>query len=263
MSARIPAPEFHVAIPARYGSTRLPAKPLRLLGGRPMIEHTYRRGMESNAREVVIATDDERIRDTALGFGADVCMTSSEHATGTDRLAEVAEKRGWADDDIVVNLQGDEPLMPPRLLTQVAGGLEQHPDAGIATLCTPIDNSADVLDPNITKVVMDAAGYALYFSRAPIPYHRQTFSRGVQDTDPLPADTCYFRHLGIYAYRVRILKDYPRMAPAMAERAEALEQLRALWHGIRIHVQQALVLPPMGIDTERDLARVESIISTR
>jgi 3-deoxy-manno-octulosonate cytidylyltransferase (CMP-KDO synthetase) len=252
---------YRVVIPARFGSTRFPGKPLYLLGGHPMIEQTYRRARESGAGEIVIATDDQRIYDTAVAFGADVCMTSSQHQTGTDRLAEVAEQRAWADDDIVVNLQGDEPLMPPELLEQVASGLEQHPQAGIATICTPIDELQDIFDPNIVKVVMDIDGYALYFSRAPIPYHRQAFGTN-QKADCLAGDSRYFRHLGLYAYRVKILKSYPHMASAMAERAEALEQLRALWYGIRIHVQEALTIPPLGIDTQEDLARVEAVLQT-
>jgi 3-deoxy-manno-octulosonate cytidylyltransferase (CMP-KDO synthetase) len=251
---------YRVVIPARYASTRFPGKPLYLLDGRPMIEQTYRRGLESGASEVIIATDDQRIYDAAVSFGADVCMTSDQHQTGTDRLAEVAEQRGWGADDIVVNLQGDEPLMPPDLLDQVAAGLEQHVQAGIATICTPIDEIQDIFDPNIVKVVMDIDGYALYFSRAPIPYHRQAF--GTRIPEYIPDGSRYFRHLGLYAYRVKILKSYPQMAASMAERTEALEQLRALWYGIRIHVQEALTVPPLGIDTKEDLARVEAALQT-
>ena len=248
-------PPFRVAIPARYNSSRLPGKPLRHLAGRPIIERVYRQGVASGADEVIIATDDERIRRAALEFGADVCMTAPDHQTGTDRLAEVAQQRGWADADIVVNLQGDEPLMPPVLLRQVASGLAAHPTAGIATLYTPITEINDVLDPNIVKVVLDKQGYALYFSRAPIPYQREQFA--VAPTT-LPAHTDYFRHIGIYAYRAAVLRNYPTLDNSMAEQAEALEQLRALWHGIRIHAQKASQCPPLGIDTPHDLVRVEA-----
>ena len=251
---------FRVAIPARYGSSRLPGKPLRLIGGRAMIEHTYRRARESGADSVLIATDDERIRQAALEFGADVCMTSDAHQSGTDRLAEVARLRGWDDGDIVVNLQGDEPMMPPSLLSQVAEGLTGHPDAGIATLCTPIEEAQDLFDPNVVKAVLDARGYALYFSRAPVPFRREGFGDGEAGPPRLPGGRPYWRHLGIYAYRVGVLRAYPALDPAPAEQAELLEQLRALWHGIRIHVQQARVTPPLGIDTEQDLARVSAAL---
>jgi 3-deoxy-manno-octulosonate cytidylyltransferase (CMP-KDO synthetase) len=251
-------PAFRVAIPARYGSSRLPGKPLRLLAGRPLIEHVYRQALASGALEVVIATDDERIHAVAERLGADVCMTSREHLSGTDRLAEVATLRRWPDEAIVVNLQGDEPLLPPALLRQVAAGLEAHPDAGIATLCTPLRSPHDVFDPHIVKAVLDARGFALYFSRAPIPYHRGAFAQG--EPTELPTAGQYYRHLGIYAYRAQVLRAYPALAPAPAEQAEALEQLRALWHGIRIHVQEALEEPPLGVDTEEDLARVAACL---
>ena len=250
-------PRFRVAIPARYASTRLPGKPLRLLAGQPLLQHVYRRALASGALEVVIATDDSRIREVAEGFGAVVCMTASEHPSGTDRLAEVADRRGWPDDDIIVNLQGDEPQMPAALVRQVAAALEARPEAGIATACTRIRRLEEVFDPNVVKVVRDALGDASYFSRAPIPWHREAFATGESGLAELPDDgTVYYRHIGIYAYRVAVLRRYPRLAPAPAERAESLEQLRALWHGIRIHVVEAAEAPPPGIDTEADLARV-------
>lgn len=255
MSKAEPVP-FRIAIPARYGSTRLPGKPLRLLAGRPLIEHVYRQALGSGALDVVIATDDSRIQAVAEGFGATVCMTSPDHATGTDRLAEVADRLGWPDDAIVVNVQGDEPRLPPALIRQVATGLAEHPDAGIATACARIHDPVEVFDPNVVKVVRDAAGYALYFSRAPIPWHRDAFGSGAAGLIELPAGTVWFRHLGIYAYRAGVLRGYSRLTPAPAEQAEALEQLRALWHGIRIHVAEAAATPPQGIDTEADLARV-------
>ncbi|MFZ4790637.1 MAG: 3-deoxy-manno-octulosonate cytidylyltransferase [Candidatus Competibacteraceae bacterium] len=247
---------FRIAIPARYASTRLPGKPLRRLAGRPLIEQVYRQALDSGALEVIIATDDPRIQAVAESFGAVVCMTSPDHATGTDRLAEVADQRGWPDDAIVVNVQGDEPRLPPALVRHVAAGLAAHSDAGIATACTRIHDPAEVFDPNVVKVVRDAGGYALYFSRAPIPWHRGAFgTAGVMPTE-LPADTAWFRHIGLYAYRAGVLRGYPRLPPAPAEQAESLEQLRALSHGIRIHVAETTEAPPPGVDTEADLARV-------
>ena len=250
-------PRFRVAIPARYASTRLPGKPLRRLAGRPLLQHVYQQALVSGALEVVIATDDFRIRDVAKGFGAVVCMTAPEHPSGTDRLAEVVDRHGWPDDDIIVNLQGDEPQMPASLVRQVAAALEAHPEAGIATACTPIRRLDEVFDPNVVKVVRDALGDASYFSRAPIPWHREAFATGGSGLAELPGDgTVYYRHIGIYAYRVAALRRYPHLAPAPSERAESLEQLRALWHGIRVHVIEAAEAPPPGIDTEADLVRV-------
>jgi 3-deoxy-manno-octulosonate cytidylyltransferase (CMP-KDO synthetase) len=249
---------FRVAIPARYASTRLPGKPLRLLAGRPLIEHVYRRALASGALEVVIATDDTRIRAVAEAFGATVCMTSPTHPSGTDRLAEAADWLGWPDDAIVVNAQGDEPGLPPALVRQVADDLAAHPEAGIATACARLHDLAELFDPNVVKVVRDARGYALYFSRAPIPWHRESFRAGGAGSTELPSDAPWFRHIGLYAYRVAVLRRYPELAPAPAEQTEALEQLRALWHGIRIHVAEAVETPPPGVDTEADLARAEA-----
>lgn len=249
---------FRVAIPARYASTRLPGKPLRRLAGRTLLEHVYRRASASGALEVVIATDDPRIRDAAEGFGATVCMTSSEHLSGTDRLAEVAARHGWPDEVIVVNVQGDEPQMPPALIRQAAQALAAHPAAGIATACARIERAAEAFDPNVVKVVRDREGFALYFSRAPVPWHREAFAGGSATSGGLPSEPSWFRHIGLYAYRVAVLREFPRLEPAMVERAEALEQLRALWHGIRIYVAEAALVPPPGVDTEADLARVEA-----
>ena len=259
-SARVGETElqFRIAIPARYASTRLPGKPLRLLAGRPLLEHVYRRAQASGALEVVIATDDARIREVAEGFGATVCMTAPEHPSGTDRLAEVVTRLGWPEDAIVVNVQGDEPGMPPALIRQVALGLATHPDAGIATACTRIHAPTEVFDPNAVKVVRDAQGYALYFSRAPLPWHREAFQGGGTALAELPAATTWLRHIGLYAYRVTVLRRYPHLTPAPAEQAESLEQLRALWHGIRIHVVEAAEAPLPGVDTEADLARAEA-----
>ncbi len=249
---------FKVAIPARYGSTRLPGKPLRAIAGRPMLEHVYHQALVSGAEEVVIATDDARIQQVAQALGAKVVMTAAEHASGADRLAEVATRLDWPDETIVVNLQGDEPLMPPALLRQVALGLAGHPEAGIATLCARISQVHEVFDPHVVKVVLDAQGYALYFSRAPVPYHRDEFSKHGEQLPQLPAGTDYFRHLGLYAYRAADLRRYPTLPPCMLEQTESLEQLRGLWNGIRIYVEEALEVPPPGVDTEADLARVEA-----
>ncbi|MBL8259005.1 MAG: 3-deoxy-manno-octulosonate cytidylyltransferase [Candidatus Competibacteraceae bacterium] len=247
---------FRVAIPARYASTRLPGKPLRLLAGRTLLERVYRQALASGALEVVIATDDPRIKEAAEGFGAPVCMTSPAHLSGTDRLAEVAARHGWPDGAIVVNVQGDEPQMPPDLIRQTAAALAEHPAAGIATACARILHPAEAFDPNAVKVVRDRDGFALYFSRAPIPWHRETFGKGAAVPERLPADSIWFRHIGIYAYRVAVLRDFPQWEPAMIERTESLEQLRALWRGIRIYVAEAEHAPPPGVDTEADLARV-------
>ena len=252
---------FRVAIPARYASTRLPGKPLRLLAGRPLIEHVYRQALDSGALEVVIATDDPRIQAVAEHFGATVCMTSPDHLSGTDRLAEVADRLGWPDEAIVVNVQGDEPRLPPPLVQQVAAALAAHPDAGIATACARIHDPAEAFDPNVVKVVRDAAGYALYFSRAPIPWHRGAFGTGGAAPAELPADTVWLRHIGIYAYRVAVLRCYPQWPPAPAEQAESLEQLRALWQGVRIQVAEAAETPPPGVDTEADLARIAAMLA--
>jgi 3-deoxy-manno-octulosonate cytidylyltransferase (CMP-KDO synthetase) len=253
MSAVIP---FRVVIPARYASTRLPGKPLRLLAGRTLLEHVYRRALVSGAVAVVIATDDQRIRTVAEQFGATVCMTATTHLSGTDRLAEVATQYGWPDEAIVVNVQGDEPQMPPALIQQVATDLATHPAAGIATVCTRIHQAVEAFDPHVVKVTRDHEGFALYFSRAPIPWHRDAFGNGRSALAELPSATAWFRHIGLYAYRVAILKQFPQLSAAAIEQAESLEQLRALWHGIRIHVAEATAAPPPGVDTEADLLRV-------
>ncbi len=244
--------DFHVVIPARYGSTRLPGKPLLAIGELPMIAHVYQRAAESGADTVVVATDDDRIADAARAVGAQVCMTRSDHPSGTDRLAEVVERLAMADDAIVVNLQGDEPLMPPQLLTQVATDLAAHPQAAISTLCAPLEDAEQVQDPNVVKVVRDAAGFALYFSRATVPWPRDAMASGGQGI----ALDDFRRHLGIYAYRAGFLRRYAQWQPAPMEQAEALEQLRALWYGERIHVVEASAPPPAGVDTEADLRRV-------
>ncbi len=245
-------PAFRVAIPARYGSTRFPGKPLVTLAGRSLVEHVWLRACESGASEVVIATDDDRIAEAANAFGAEVAMTRSDLASGTDRLAELAAVRGWDHDDIVVNLQGDEPLTPPAILAQVAADLDAAPDAPMATLATPLAPE-DADDPNIVKLVTDARGFALYFSRAPIPCWR--------DGRPSRRTDAYRRHLGIYAYRAGFLRRFATLEPAPIEQAERLEQLRALWHGYGIHVSDAVALPGAGLDTPEDVARIEAALS--
>jgi 3-deoxy-manno-octulosonate cytidylyltransferase (CMP-KDO synthetase) len=249
---------FKVVIPARYGSSRLPGKPLLDIAGKPMVAHVYERACESAAEEVVIATDDERIAAAARAIGAEAVMTSSAHSSGTDRLQEVARKKSWSDDAIVVNVQGDEPLIPPAVINQVAANLAASTQAGIATLAEPLREAAQFFNPNIVKLVRDASGHALYFSRAPLPWARDFFAR---DKSRLPASDLYLRHLGIYAYRVAFLHDYVGWPPAEIEQLESLEQLRALYHGVKIHVDVAAVELPPGVDTADDLERVRALLA--
>ena len=248
---------FRVVIPARYASSRLPGKPLLDIAGKPMIQHVYERAITSGADSVVVATDDERIRSAVQQFGGEVCMTSPEHRSGTDRLAEVSLNLGYADDDIVVNLQGDEPLMPASLLKQVAENLAHSTQADMATLSTRIHTAAELFDPHVVKVVSDRAGYALYFSRAVIPWDRDAFA---VSTEELPERAEHYRHLGIYAYRARFLKHYSELDSCHLEAMESLEQLRVLWHGGRIHVAVAVELPGHGVDTADDLQRLRQLL---
>jgi len=248
---------FKVVIPARYGSTRVSGKPLQELAGAPMVWHVYRRGVESQAEQVVVATDDERIASVVERLGGEAVMTSTHHRSGSDRIAEVIASLGWDDDTIVVNLQGDEPCMPPRLIDRLAADLGSHRKAEVATVATPITDKGDLFDPHIVKVVCDAAGFAMYFSRAPIPWHRDEFLAG---TDALPSDTPFLRHIGLYAYRAGFLRRYVEWRPAELESAESLEQLRILWHGFQIHVCLAQEPPAQGVDTPGDLSRVETIL---
>lgn len=250
--------DFKVVIPARYASTRLPGKPLIEIAGKPMIQHVYERACESGATEVVIATDDERIATRGAAFGAEVCMTAASHQSGTDRIAEVVERKGWSVDDIVVNLQGDEPNMPAALVTQVATDMDTHGRADMTTLSSLISEREMLFDPHVVKVVTNSDGYALYFSRAPIPWHRDEFLAG---DGPLPSDVEFARHIGLYAYRAGFLKQYVDWPPAPLEQAESLEQLRVLWHGGRIHVTRAGVEPGHGVDTKEDLIQVEKQLS--
>jgi 3-deoxy-manno-octulosonate cytidylyltransferase (CMP-KDO synthetase) len=244
---------FIVAIPARMASTRLPGKPLRLLGGVPLIAHVVRRAREAGARAVVVATDDPRVAEALRDEAAIICMTRPDHASGSDRLAECAQQLRWPDDAIVVNLQGDEPFAPASGIREVARALDEG-DAPMATLATPVDNAAQLFDPNTVKVVRDASGHALYFSRAPLPWARDAFARG---REALPHGLPFLRHIGIYAYRAGFLKVFSGLPPTPLEHAESLEQLRALEHGYRIAVRIAPETFPAGVDTEADLAAAQ------
>jgi len=249
---------FTVIIPARYASTRLPAKPLKEIAGKPMIQHVYERACESNANAVIIATDDLRIESTAQAFGAQVCMTSVGHTSGTDRLQEVVQHLGLADDEIVVNVQGDEPLIPAAVINQVAGNLAAMPGASMATLSEPIHHLADFRNPNIVKVVADVNNRALYFSRAPIPWPRDYFAQA--DVADLPDRFPAQRHIGIYAYRVGLLHQFITWSPAPLEVIESLEQLRVMWNGHLIHIAEAAVAVPGGVDTAEDLQRIKLLL---
>lgn len=252
--------DFTVLIPARYGSTRLPGKPLLEIAGVPIVVRVAEQARASGARRVVIATDDERIRAVARDARCEVLMTRPGHATGTDRLAEAADMLELGPQEIVVNVQGDEPMLQPALIRRMAEVLAAHPDASIATAAHPIESVAEAFNPHIVKVVCDARGYALYFSRATIPWARDAFAAG-PPTDALPAGLPLYRHYGLYAYRVAFLTRYPALAPAPIERFEALEQLRALWHGFRIVVEITAGAPAPGVDTEEDLVRVRALLN--
>ncbi len=251
---------FTVVIPARYASTRLPAKPLKEIAGKPMIQHVYERACESAAREIIIATDDVRIETAAKKFGAKVCMTSVNHTSGTDRLQEVVSQLKLADDNIIVNVQGDEPLIPAQVINQVATNLALMPSASMATLSEPIHSLDDFRNPNIVKVVADINGKALYFSRAPIPWARDHFAYA--NVQNLPDAFIAQRHIGIYAYRVALLNRFITWQPAPLEKIESLEQLRVIWNGEIIHIADALVAVPGGVDTEEDLLRIKKLLES-
>ncbi|WP_028687686.1 MULTISPECIES: 3-deoxy-manno-octulosonate cytidylyltransferase [Pseudomonas] len=248
--------DFTVVIPARLRSTRLPGKPLLPIAGKPMVQHVWEQARRSAASRVVIATDDAGIYEACQAFGAEVLMTRVDHESGTDRLAEVAVRLGLPSDAIVVNVQGDEPLIPPVIIDQVAANLAANPQAGIATLAELIHEPQAVFNPNAVKVVSDKNGLALSFSRAPLPWARDAFAKG-QD---LPPGVPYRRHIGMYAYRVGFLHDFVGWGPCWLEQTEALEQLRALWHGVRIHVEDAIEAPAVGVDTPEDLERVRRLL---
>jgi 3-deoxy-manno-octulosonate cytidylyltransferase (CMP-KDO synthetase) len=249
---------FRVVIPARFASSRLPGKPLADIGGKPMVVHVAERARLSGAESVVVATDHADILAAARAHGIDALMTRSDHATGTDRIAEVVAQMGLADEAIVVNVQGDEPLIPPELVASVARLLHQRPAAAMATACHAIHDADEVFSPHVVKVTFDREGYAHYFSRAPIPFWRDGFANG---RSALPQGDCYYRHVGLYAYRAGFLRSYGGLAPAPAEQLESLEQLRALWHGYRIALAVCAEAPPAGVDTPADLEAVRRLVS--
>ncbi|NMG74504.1 3-deoxy-manno-octulosonate cytidylyltransferase [Aromatoleum diolicum] len=247
---------FHVVIPARYASTRLPGKPLADIGGKPMVVRVLERARKAGAASVWVATDHASVLDAVKAAGGDALMTRADHASGTDRLAEVVDALGWSADDIVVNVQGDEPLIEPALIAAVARALADTPDAAIATAAHPLGDAAEFFNPNVVKVVCDARDHALYFSRAPIPWARDAFAAS---REAVPAGLPVQRHVGIYAYRAAFLRRYAGLAPSPLEHWEALEQLRALWHGYRIRVLSVAEAPAAGVDTPEDLERVRAV----
>ena len=248
---------FSVIIPARYASTRLPGKPLLDIAGKPMIQHVYERAKQSHAQRVLVATDDARIADVVDDFGGQVCMTSADHESGTDRLEEVVSQLSLPDDHVVVNVQGDEPLIPPAVINQVADNLMANDVAGIATLVECIHDIETIFDPNAVKVTIDSYGKALYFSRSPMPWSRESF----KDNKSLP-DTCnYYRHIGIYAYRVGFLHQFIQWPASPLELTEKLEQLRALENGVSIIAVPACEDIPVGIDTASDLEKVRALLA--
>jgi len=249
--------KFRVLIPARHASTRLPGKPLLDIGGRPMIAWVYETAVAAAPESVAVATDSAEIETACRSLGLAVEMTGPDHVSGTDRIAEVARRAGWRDDEIVVNVQGDEPLIPAVVIRQVATLLESASGASIATLATPVESLAEYLDPNVVKVVCDGAGRALYFSRAPVPWNRDSAQGGITSQSSWSGA---LRHLGIYAYRVGALVRIASLPPTPLEATERLEQLRALEHGLEIRVATALEKPPAGIDTPADLERVRKLI---
>ena len=246
---------FTIVIPSRFGSSRLPGKPLLDIAGKPMIQRVWEQACGSAAQRIIIATDDKRIFDVATAFGAQVCMTSTAHLSGTDRLQEVVSEQGFDSGEIVVNVQGDEPLIPTAVINQVASNLESSSAAGIATLCEPIATVDELLNPNVVKVVSNNNGMALYFSRAAIPWPRE---HKLSSGETLPPSYNWFRHIGIYAYRVEFLHQFVKWAPAPLEQLEHLEQLRAMYYGVGIHVEKSVEAVPGGVDTQQDLDGVRA-----
>lgn len=254
--------DFHIIIPARFNSQRLPGKVLKEIAGKPMVQHVYERALESGATSVVIATDDKKVEKACKKFHAPVCMTASSHLSGTDRLAEVVAILEYDPEEIVVCLQGDEPQMPPHFISQVANNLAEHDNAKVATMAEKITNPHDLFNPHIVKVVMNYRHFALYFSRAPIPWQRDHFKEiPPKHLDTITLSEYYFRHIGIYAYRVGFLEEYTNLASSPLEQLESLEQLRVLWHGYKIHVGITDVSVPAGVDLETDLERVRKQLS--
>lgn len=243
---------FVAIIPARFASTRLPGKPLVDIQGKPMVVHVMERALESGADRVIVATDNEEVARAVEAAGGEVCMTRADHHSGTERLAEVIDRYQFADDTIIVNVQGDEPMIPPVIIRQVAENLANS-EAGMATLAVPIESAEEAFNPNAVKVVMDAKGYALYFSRATIPWDRDRFAAS-RDT----IGENFLRHIGIYGYRAGFIRRYVSWEPSPLEQIELLEQLRVLWYGEKIHVAVAKAIPSVGVDTPEDLARVRA-----
>lgn len=248
--------DFIVVIPARYDSSRLPGKPLADIGGKPMVQWVYERAQASGAKQVIVATDDERVENVVTGFSGEVCMTAKEHTSGTERLAEVVEKYAFSDDTIIVNVQGDEPMIPSVNITQLAENLAKLSDTnvGMATLAEPISSYAELSNPNAVKVVTDKDGLALYFSRSVMPFDRDG-EQGALNYD-------YLRHIGIYAYRAGFIKKYVSWPVSQLEQIESLEQLRVLWQGENIHVDAAIEPPPVGVDTPEDLEQVRRLVAS-
>jgi len=246
---------FIVIIPARFASSRLPGKPLADIHGKPMVVHVMERAIESGADRVIVATDHPDVFTAVEAAGGEVCMTRADHQSGTERLAEVIERYGFSDDDIIVNVQGDEPMVPPVIIGQVATNLAACV-AGMATLAVPIETAEEAFNPNAVKVVMDVNGYALYFSRATIPWDRERFAQSKETIG-----NTFLRHIGIYAYRAGFIRRYVNWAPSPLEHIELLEQLRVLWYGEKIHVAVAKEVPSVGVDTPEDLQRVREFFS--
>ncbi|MFZ7276339.1 3-deoxy-manno-octulosonate cytidylyltransferase [Avibacterium endocarditidis] len=253
--------KFTVIIPARFASSRLPGKPLADIAGKPMIAHVWQKAQQSGANRVVVATDNQAVAQAVQAFGGEVCMTSEHHNSGTERLAEVMEKLALADDEIVVNIQGDEPLIPPVIVQQVADNLAKNA-VKMATLAVPLNDAEELFNPNVVKAVADQSGNVLYFSRAPIPWNRDQFA-GLSDEQKtqLVLQSQYLRHIGIYAYRAGFIKQYVQWQPSALENIESLEQLRVLWYGEKIHIDLAKEEPAVGVDTPEDLEKVRAILA--
>lgn len=249
--------KFTVIIPARYASSRLPRKPLLDIVGKPMIQHVWEKAQQAGASRVIVATDHPKIEAVVKGFGGEVCLTSDKHNSGTERLAEVIEKMNIADDEIIVNVQGDEPLIPPMIVAQVAENLDRH-QVNMATLAVKLETKEELFNPNVVKTLTDKNGMALYFSRASIPFARDYFA---DCDDAFVANQNYLRHIGIYAYRAGFVKQYVAWQPTTLEQLESLEQLRALWYGEKIHLELAKQAPEVGVDTAEDLERVREILA--
>lgn len=253
--------KFTVIIPARFASSRLPGKPLADIAGKPMIAHVWQKAQQSGANRVVVATDNQAVAEAVQAFGGEVCMTSEHHNSGTERLAEVVEKLALADDEIVVNIQGDEPLIPPVIVQQVADNLAKN-GVKMATLAVLLNDAEELFNPNVVKAVADQSGNVLYFSRAPIPWNRDQFA-GLSDEQKtqLVLQSQYLRHIGIYAYRAGFIKQYVQWQPSVLENIESLEQLRVLWYGEKIHIDLAKEVPAVGVDTPEDLEKVRAILA--